>query len=675
LGQGSYDYKGIQGSRSSYVPTWESAESEDLVASYSSDDYFIMFSNPYSFIPSLVLGRVNARSEAEADAYAQKVARYEDASGADAWKMRALYIADDAWNPDQPDPDIGDGTIHGDAMEALASETPDEIEKRKIYEAEYPTVWTASGRTKPGAYQDIIDQVNQGVLIVNFAGHGNQSQFTHENIFNVATSIPQLTNSDRLPFWFLATCNFSDYDDPEVVTGSEVLINKPDGGGIGVIAATREVYAGDNSALSQGTYGFLFATDAFVRLSVERPATALFRYKVSGGNDGLDDNDQKYFYMGDPTMYLQFPKGYATFDSANGIALDSAGISNATVARFRSLGRVTLSGTIRGTGNRIDTTYQGLVQVSLNDATRRDSIINYYPGYNWGYAATGGLVFRGDNTVRNGKFSATFIVPKDIEFSDSLSRGRLLAYVTPSAKTTSDAAAYTGNVHIGGVDTTSVHTSTGPKISIYLGSRSFRSGDLISQNATLLVDLADSVGINTSTSGIGHRIEMWLNGATQSKDLTDFYASTLDSYRSGSVQYPMTNLPQGKNTLRIRAWNSYDYSSTSDTYFQVTSSDQLTITNVFNYPNPFGGEGTEFTFQQNQTGPLNVTVKIFTIAGRLIRTLESFASGDSFVRLPWDGRDRDGDRIANGVYLYKLVVRTADGRFSSEVLGKMSKIQ
>ncbi|HUI63722.1 MAG TPA: FlgD immunoglobulin-like domain containing protein, partial [Bacteroidota bacterium] len=149
----------------------------------------------------------------------------------------------------------------------------------------------------------------------------------------------------------------------------------------------------------------------------------------------------------------------------------------------------------------------------------------------------------------------------------------------------------------------------------------------------------------------------------------------LDSYRSGSVQYPMTNLPHGKNTIRIRAWNSYDYSSTSDTYFQVASSDQLTITNVFNYPNPFGGEGTEFTFQQNQTVPLNVTVKIFTIAGRLIRTLESFASGDSFVRLPWDGRDRDGDRIANGVYLYKLVVRTADGRFSSEVLGKLAKVQ
>jgi hypothetical protein len=59
----------------------------------------------------------------------------------------------------------------------------------------------------------------------------------------------------------------------------------------------------------------------------------------------------------------------------------------------------------------------------------------------------------------------------------------------------------------------------------------------------------------------------------------------------------------------------------------------------------------------------------------LIRTLDAYAPGDSFIRVAWDGRDRDGDVIANGVYLYKLVVRTADGRFSSEALSKLSKVQ
>jgi hypothetical protein len=45
------------------------------------------------------------------------------------------------------------------------------------------------------------------------------------------------------------------------------------------------------------------------------------------------------------------------------------------------------------------------------------------------------------------------------------------------------------------------------------------------------------------------------------------------------------------------------------------------------------------------------------------------------VRVPWDGRDREGDVLANGVYLYRLVAQTVDGRFTSEVLGKLSVLK
>ena len=275
----------------------------------------------------------------------------------------------------------------------------------------------------------------------------------------------------------------------------------------------------------------------------------------------------------------------------------------------------------------------------------------------------------------NGKFTATFIVPKDIQYGDSLSRGRLVAYAYRTDGCRSDASAYTGNVHIGGTDSTAVNPKIGPSIQMYLGSRSYRSGDLVGENPLLIVDLADSSGINTSTSGVGHRIEAWLNNASQSTDLTSYYTSKLDSYREGSIQYQLQGVPEGKNTIRVRAWDSFDNSGVAETAFQVAASDNLTVTDVFNYPNPFGASGTEFTFRQNQTEPLNVTVKIFTVAGRLIRTLEAYGGGDSFVKIPWDGRDRDGDVIANGVYLYKLIVRTVDGRFSSEALNKISKVQ
>jgi flagellar hook assembly protein FlgD len=92
---------------------------------------------------------------------------------------------------------------------------------------------------------------------------------------------------------------------------------------------------------------------------------------------------------------------------------------------------------------------------------------------------------------------------------------------------------------------------------------------------------------------------------------------------------------------------------------------------VYNYPNPFS-RSTYFTFEQNQRSNLDVEIKIYTVAGRLVQTLKRSNIVEQFVRIPWDGRDRDGDAIANGVYLYKIIAKTTDGRLSAETLGKLS---
>jgi flagellar hook assembly protein FlgD len=70
-----------------------------------------------------------------------------------------------------------------------------------------------------------------------------------------------------------------------------------------------------------------------------------------------------------------------------------------------------------------------------------------------------------------------------------------------------------------------------------------------------------------------------------------------------------------------------------------------------------------------------VTVRIFTIAGRLIQELESHHVTDVTVRVPWDGRDRDGAAIANGVYVYKIIVRSHDRSESREFIGKLAVVR
>lgn len=68
-------------------------------------------------------------------------------------------------------------------------------------------------------------------------------------------------------------------------------------------------------------------------------------------------------------------------------------------------------------------------------------------------------------------------------------------------------------------------------------------------------------------------------------------------------------------------------------------------------------------------------LNIYTIAGRLIHTIERSAVQDRFVKIDWDRRDSDGDEVGNGVYLYKVIAKTIDGRFTSEAIGKMAIIR
>jgi hypothetical protein len=200
------------------------------------------------------------------------------------------------------------------------------------------------------------------------------------------------------------------------------------------------------------------------------------------------------------------------------------------------------------------------------------------------------------------------------------------------------------------------------------------AGDVVGEDPLLIVDLADSNGINTSVSGIGHRIEAWVNQSAQSKDITESYTSQLDQFQKGTAQFTLAGLPQGRNTLRVRAWDTYNNATVKETFFDVSSTDRLRVTEMFNFPNPFA-HGTTFAFKQNLSAPLSVSIKIYTLAGRLIQTLDMTSPGEPYVKIPWDGRDRDGDILANGVYLYKTIVRTTDGRFGSEVLGKISVLK
>jgi hypothetical protein len=224
-----------------------------------------------------------------------------------------------------------------------------------------------------------------------------------------------------------------------------------------------------------------------------------------------------------------------------------------------------------------------------------------------------------------------------------------------------------------GIDTTAVIDTTGPDISVYMGNRNFVTGDVINQNSKIIVDLYDASGINL-TGTIGHKIEAIINNDDNNKiDLTPYYNS-VSGYQKGTIEYPVQGLSDGKYNLKIKAWDTYNNFSIKSVDFSVRNNVSLAIQDVYNYPNPMK-DNTTFMFKQNSDIPLNVTIKIYTVSGRLIKNIQQQNILDKFVSINWDGKDNDGDYIANGTYLYKVIVKSSDGSYSNIITGKLAKLK
>ncbi|MDE3057950.1 MAG: hypothetical protein KGJ59_08335, partial [Bacteroidota bacterium] len=408
-------------------------------------------------------------------------------------------------------------------------------------------------------------------------------------------------------------------------------------------------------------YRNLFPQDPFTFAPRLGDALILAKNTVTGSSL---QNKQKYHLLGDPTLRLAVPRLVASIDSINGIP-----IAQSQPDTLRALEKVTLKGAVRDNSGAVQTGVNGTTLVTVYDSQRDRQIVDDL-GNTFNFVQTGGIIYKGEDTLNNGQFSATFIIPKDISYENK--SGRLSVYFSTQA---SDGRGYTENIVVGGTSSDTITDTQGPSIKIYLDNDAFRSGDLVSENPLLYVDLHDSSGINTSTSGIGHRLEAWLDDSSKGIDLSDFYTGKKDSYQEGVVHYQLSGIASGQHTLRVKAWDVYNNSSEESIEFTVATSATLSIQNVYNIPNPVSASRTTFTFQQNQLTPIDVHIKIYTVAGRLVQTLDRYAVADRFVEIPWDCRDRDGDMLGNGVYLYKVMASTVDGRMTSEALGKLAIVR
>ncbi|MCB9209968.1 MAG: type IX secretion system sortase PorU [Ignavibacteriales bacterium] len=655
FGDGDWDYFNILGKSQNYIPSFQTQESIFELESYPFDDFYSRISGDDNKA-DIGIGRLNAASIEDAELLVDKIINYETKLDKGVWRSKITLLADDGLAGTTNGRIDDDGNTHTRQSENLSDDyIPKSFERNKIYLSNYQTINTGLGRRKPDCNTAIIEAINNGTLIFNYIGHGNPDVWAHEIVFDRSISIPQLRN-DELFFLTAATCDFGKYDDPNVQSATEEMILKEDGGMIGGMSAVRPVFSGDNAALNNVFYSYLLGeTDSLGYPVTLGSAYMKLKQLRTGGQFG---NDMKFHLFGDPILRLNVPKLPVEITSVN----DKS--SNDTV-NVKALSEVKIEGKVKDISKN-DSNYEGEGIISVFDSEK----IIHLDDINYNMVDQGGVIFRGRVSVENGQFSTSFTVPKDISYENK--NGKIVAYFFNNEI---DGVGYTDNIIVGGTDSSKTNDGKGPEIEILYDDET-QSSYLVNPNFKLRVKLFDETGLNTTGTGIGHKLEAILNDDEQNAiDLTNFFIGDLNSGgKSGEVNYNFSALEPGEYKIKVNAWDVYNNFSSQENYFTVVDDNDLIIREVYNYPNPFSSN-TYFTFQHNLNEPINVRIKIYTIAGRIIKEIESFNIEDKFVKIEWNGKDEDNNKIGNGTYLYKLIVETPSSDYKENILGKMAVIR
>ncbi len=654
FGDGHYDYRGILlKDYPNPIPPFEIFANGE-VYSRESDNYYVAFGftggdgryrNFSNIDPDLPIGRLPFNNLQEVEDYREKAAVYSKAyllnPQTNGWQTWITLVADDQYGP----PGFNNEWYHLQPTEEVNKlYIPDKFNRAKIYLHDYERVAGGLGRVKPKATEDLLDQINRGTLIINYFGHGNPDTWAHESVLTRSRDLQRINNEDRLALWVAATCDWGKYDDPAFNSMSEEMIWLPHRGGIAVISSSRPVYVFGNVQFAKSFYNYLFNFRSEVKPSIILGDAFIRAMRGS-------PNYQKYHLFGDPTQRLADPRYVVN-------------ILSITPDTLKALSKVRVVARVEDEFGNPITNFNGKALIQVFDAREE----RYQPEANVRYTYYGGTVFKGLVSLRNGRLEGEFIVPKSIKYQNTPT-GRISIYAW-SESGGGDAVGFRDDLLLYGTEK-ELNDQQGPEISVsFKEVPTFFDGDYVGNQPTLIMEISDESGINL-TREVGHRIELTIDG-TVKKDLTEFFVYDTDSYNRGTLEYTLPALSNGSHELKITCWDNLNNFSEKVVTVRTSEGEELLVTEVVNYPNPTNGP-TDFTFQMvSPFGEAEVIISIYTVTGRKIREIRDTAF-NGFNRIYWDGRDRDGDIIANGVYLYKLVVK--DGKSEVKKIEKLAIVR
>lgn len=665
FGDGSYKNKDINMvGNSAIIPTYETYNSTSNINSFVTDDFFAMMDDSEgdmnSGLPDIGVGRFPVKTKVESEAVTNKMEHYYkrnfgfDVNATESacssgnneypqgdWRNRVTFVSDDE-----------DSNLHEQQADGLANSISvnKDYNINKIFVDAYVQISTPGGDRYPDAVNDINTSFEKGCLLWNYTGHGGEVGLGTERFIEIA-QILQWKNINNMPLMITATCEFSRFDDPDRTSAGELCLLHADGGAIGLLTTARVAFSDKNALLNAA-----FFNHSLVPMANGKMPHIGDLYRFTKIDIGYNPLYMNFVVLGDPALKLAYPEQKVYTSTIN-----SHAVTTTSSDTLKALSKITVSGFVGDKfGNKL-TTFNGVVFPTVFDKTNTITTLSNdppAPGFGGSPVTTftlqKNIIYKGKSTVVNGDFSYTFLVPKDISYNYGI--GKISYYAHNGVH---DAQGNCDKIIIGGSNTNAVVDNQGPTINLFMNDEKFVHGGVTNENPKIYAVISDSSGINTIGTGIGHDA-VGIIDATSSKPiiLNDYYVADLNTYQKGKIRYPFNELSDGNHTLSVKVWDVQNNSSTAYTDFVVTKQAELALTHILNYPNPFTTK-TSFFIEHNQCcTSLKVLIQIYTITGKVVKSINHTINEGGFRldNIDWDGRDEFGDKLARGVYIYRVSV-------------------
>lgn len=636
-----------------YLLCIQSENSYSDTHSYCWEDYFGLMddgegANPTRDVSDLGIGRFPVTTEAQAKIMVDKTIAHMKRENAGEWCNKVIMMGDD-----------GDNNVHmRDAnriADAIASKSPD-VDIKKLMWDNYLRVNQGLYYSYPEIRAIIEDQIKNGAMLFNYTGHGATYLMSHERVITLDDI--KSWKSDRLPLWFVAACDITPFDSQEDNLGEAAVLN--DGGAaVAFIGTTRTVYSSQNYYINKFFSEHLFSHNEDGRRNSVGDALRLAKGSiVSSNSDGSQpQNKLQFALLGDPALLFGNPQAKVVLDSINGEAVNGE-------QSLKGGSRVRLSGHIETQKGKTDDSFNGILHYRLYDSrskitTKGNTGIEPFVYEDWNKE-----INFGSDSIVNGRFATTVIIPRDINYSDE--NGRFVFYAVNKGHDI-EANGSNENFLVGGYSPDMETDTIGPEMFIYLNDKTFMDSDAVNNKPIFVAELYDESGIQFNGNGIGHDLQLCIDGKPDMTfNLNSHYTQNAGDHSRGNVYFTeIPELKEGAHWLSFRAWDMLNNTSIKTLKFVVGKDIEPEVLSLILEQDVMSNH-TNFHIGYNFPGlECQFTLEIFSTTGAVQWRQEINASGDNgIVTIPWAGCNGDGTALNNGIYICRVTASYGEGKKS-----------